>query len=286
MLTGELAAAVGYPPDRPELAPLIPDPEAAGYAALAERGHYPINHLVVVRDELLAEHPDLAADLFEAFAESKRRYVDQLDALPEPTAVDRMHRRVRDITGGDPLPYGLEPNRAALEELARAAVDQHILDRAPDLDAMFAPGTRGPGRLMRIAIGADHNGIAIKARLIERLSAAGHQLDDRGAHGADDRGLPAAVRGRLPAGHRGPGRPRHRRRRQRRRRAGGLQQDARHPGRAGRRPVHHRDQPGQQRLERARARGEGDRARSGPTSWSTSGCAPRSAAACTSGAST
>ena len=142
VLTGELAAAVGYPPDRPELAPLIPDPEAAGYAALAERGHYPINHLVVVRDELLAEHRGLAPDLFEAFAESKRRYVDQLDALPEPTAVDRMHRRVRDITGGDPLPYGLEPNRRVLEELARAAVDQHILDRAPDLDAMFAPGTR------------------------------------------------------------------------------------------------------------------------------------------------
>ena len=68
--------------------------------------------------------------------------MDQLDALPEPTAVDRMHRRVRDITGGDPLPYGLEPNRRVLEELARAAVDQHILDRAPDLDAMFAPGTR------------------------------------------------------------------------------------------------------------------------------------------------
>src|SRR6185437_14413161 len=56
LLSGELAAAVGYPPDRPELAPLIPDPEAAGYAALAEREHYPINHLVVVRDELLAEH--------------------------------------------------------------------------------------------------------------------------------------------------------------------------------------------------------------------------------------
>jgi ribose 5-phosphate isomerase B len=36
---------------------------------------------------------------------------------------------------------------------------------------------------MRIAIGADHNGVAVKARLIERLTAAGHELDDRGAHG-------------------------------------------------------------------------------------------------------
>jgi hypothetical protein len=142
VLGGELAAAVGIEADRPELAPLIPDAEEAGYRALAERGHYPVNHLVVVRDDLLAAHPDLAADLFEAFAESKRRYVSQLDTLPEPTKVDRMHRRVREITGADPLPYGLEPNRAVLEELARAAVDQHILDRAPDLDALFAPGTR------------------------------------------------------------------------------------------------------------------------------------------------
>jgi 4,5-dihydroxyphthalate decarboxylase len=141
VLSGELAAGIGI--DGPGLAPLLPDAEEAGYAALAERGHYPINHLVVVRDELLAEHPDLAADLFEAFAESKRRYVEALPTLPEPTAVDRMHRRVAEITGADPLPYGLEPNRAVLEELIRATLDQHILDRAPDLDSLFAPGTRG-----------------------------------------------------------------------------------------------------------------------------------------------
>jgi 4,5-dihydroxyphthalate decarboxylase len=141
VLAGDLAAAVGFGPDRPELAPVIPDAAEAGYRALAERGHYPVNHLVVVRDELLAEHPDLAPAVFEAFAESKRRYVSQLDTLAEPTAVDRMHRRVREITGADPLPYGLAPNRAVLTELARAAVDQHILDRAPDLDALFAAGT-------------------------------------------------------------------------------------------------------------------------------------------------
>lgn len=38
---------------------------------------------------------------------------------------------------------------------------------------------------MRIAIVADHNGIAIKSRLIERLTAAGHEVDDRGAFGAE-----------------------------------------------------------------------------------------------------
>jgi ribose 5-phosphate isomerase B len=36
---------------------------------------------------------------------------------------------------------------------------------------------------MRIAIVADHNGPALKARLIAGLTAQGHTLDDRGAHG-------------------------------------------------------------------------------------------------------
>jgi ribose 5-phosphate isomerase B len=37
---------------------------------------------------------------------------------------------------------------------------------------------------MRIAIAADHNGVATKARLIEWLRAHGHEVDDRG--GQDD----------------------------------------------------------------------------------------------------
>jgi ribose 5-phosphate isomerase B len=35
---------------------------------------------------------------------------------------------------------------------------------------------------MRIAIAADHNGIAMKAHLIGWLTAQGHEVDDRGAH--------------------------------------------------------------------------------------------------------
>lgn len=38
---------------------------------------------------------------------------------------------------------------------------------------------------MRIAIAADHNGIALKQRLVERLTALGHEVDDRGAHGTE-----------------------------------------------------------------------------------------------------
>jgi ribose 5-phosphate isomerase B len=36
---------------------------------------------------------------------------------------------------------------------------------------------------MRIAIAADHNGRALKHRLVERLTKQGHDVDDRGTHG-------------------------------------------------------------------------------------------------------
>ncbi len=35
---------------------------------------------------------------------------------------------------------------------------------------------------MRIAMAADHNGVALKAHLRDFLTAAGHEVDDRGSH--------------------------------------------------------------------------------------------------------
>jgi 4,5-dihydroxyphthalate decarboxylase len=142
LASGELAAVVGVSIDSPDARPLISDPEAAGFAALQQRGLYPINHLVVVRDDLLAAHPDLGRQVFDAFARSKQLYVDRLRAGEVHDKTDRMYARVMELTGADPLPYGIEPNRAVLEELVRHAVDQKILDRAPALEEMFAPGTR------------------------------------------------------------------------------------------------------------------------------------------------
>jgi 4,5-dihydroxyphthalate decarboxylase len=145
LASGELAAVVGVDIDSPHVRTLIPDADEVAYAALQQRGLWPINHLVVIRDELLEQHPDLAVQVFDAFARSKQHYVEQLRAgtLAEPTKTDRMHQRVMELTGwDDPLPYGIEPNRQVLEELIRSAVDQKILDRAPRLDDVFAPGTR------------------------------------------------------------------------------------------------------------------------------------------------
>lgn len=143
LLGGELAAVIGADLASPQLAPLIPDPDEAGFEALRRRGLYPINHLVVVRDELLEARPELGADIFAAFAQAKGRYVEQLraGALAAPTPTDQMYQRVLEITGADPLPYGIGPNAAMLEELLGHAVDQHILTRRPALEELFAAST-------------------------------------------------------------------------------------------------------------------------------------------------
>lgn len=143
LAAGELAGAIGIEADAPNVGPLVADAAEAGFAALRETGHYPINHLVVVKDELLAAHPQLGPAIFEAFAESKRRYVQRLreGAIDKPTAVDEMHRRVMQITGADPLPYGIEPNRRMLEQAIASAREQGIIDRAPALEELFPANT-------------------------------------------------------------------------------------------------------------------------------------------------
>jgi 4,5-dihydroxyphthalate decarboxylase len=144
LASGELGAAINVETDSPDVKPLIPNAREAGFAALKARGHYPINHTVVVKDELLETDPALAREVFEAFAESKRLYVEKLRAggIEKPTAADEVHRRVMEITGGDPLPYGIEPNRRTLEELVASAVAQGILSRAPKIEDLFARETR------------------------------------------------------------------------------------------------------------------------------------------------
>ena len=144
LAAGEIAAAIGVEVDHPDVRPLIPDAEEAGLRALRERGVYPINHLIVVKDELLTEHGDLAADVFDAFARAKQVYLERLrsGAIEKPTAIDKLHRDVMAVTG-DPLPYGIEPNRQAIETLIRHAHDQHIISRRFAAEELFAPATYG-----------------------------------------------------------------------------------------------------------------------------------------------
>ena len=141
--SGEVPAAIGVEVNSPDVKPLIANAKEAGIEALRSRGHYPSNHLVVVTDEVLDAHADLAPDIFQAFTEAKRLYVQKLQsgAITSPTPADEVHRRVMETTGRDPLPYGIAPNRQALEELIQSALEQKIITRPVSVEELFASNT-------------------------------------------------------------------------------------------------------------------------------------------------
>jgi ABC-type nitrate/sulfonate/bicarbonate transport system substrate-binding protein len=144
LVSGELVAAIGaVKVESPDVKPLIPNATEAGLASLRRTGIFPINHTLVVKNELLERNPGLGARIFEAFAEAKRLYISRLkDGIAAPTANDQLFRRVMDETGSDPLPYGIEPNRKALEAVIRNSVEQGIIPTAFTVEELFDASTR------------------------------------------------------------------------------------------------------------------------------------------------
>lgn len=143
VLSGELAAAIGLETKNEAIVPLIANPLQTGLEAFRRNGHYPINHLVVIRDELIERHPDLAADVFNAFAQSKRLYVEKLKAgeIAKPDAFDLVHQKIYEISHADPLPYGMEPNRKVIETLISHAASQSIIPKPIKIEDMFVKST-------------------------------------------------------------------------------------------------------------------------------------------------
>ena len=142
LISGELVAAIGVEANHPDIVPLIPDAQNVGLAALKSEGHWPINHLVVIKDEVLEANPGIAADCFEAFAQAKRLYVADLKAgkIEKPDTADRLHQRVMEVIG-DPMPYGIEPNRKVMETLMGHAHAQGIIKQPMKVEDLFARET-------------------------------------------------------------------------------------------------------------------------------------------------
>lgn len=145
LASGELAAAIGADVKHPDVQPLIPNGQAAGLETFRKTGVFPINHLVVIRDDLLERHPDLAADVFNAFAASKKKYLEALKGgkIEKPDAADQAHLKVMEAGAADPIPFGIEPNRKTLETLIGHAFAQGIITKKYAVEELFAKGTHG-----------------------------------------------------------------------------------------------------------------------------------------------
>jgi 4,5-dihydroxyphthalate decarboxylase len=142
LVEGEIAAAIGIEANHPDIVQLLPDAAETCLRQLHAGGVYPTNHVIVIRDALIAAHPGLASDVFHTFAEAKRRHVADLrnNAIAVPDAPDRLYRRVMQVFD-DPLPYGLAANRFVLEMLIENLVSQRIIDTPVSLESLFVPET-------------------------------------------------------------------------------------------------------------------------------------------------
>src|SRR5262249_47650110 len=136
--SGELAAAIGAGKvDSPNVKPLIPNAAEAEAAWYRKTGIYPVNHTVVVKDELLQADPTLGPRLFQAFKAAKAALLDRLaagkDLSPEEEALAGRRR----LVGDDPLPYGLDRNRKAMDAIVGFAVAQKIVPRPVPVEDLF-----------------------------------------------------------------------------------------------------------------------------------------------------
>ena len=124
LVAGEIDAAVGIETaGHPDLRPLIPDAERAEAEWSQRTGIYPINHILVVREEIADAHPWVKGELFALFEAAKQMSLGRLDA-------DRAASKAG-------LSFGLEPNRAAIEAVARYAFDQRITPRVFTAEELF-----------------------------------------------------------------------------------------------------------------------------------------------------
>jgi len=139
--SGELAAAIGIPKVESEnVKPLVENAGAAQAEWYKKTGVYPINHTLVVKDELLAANPSLGKELYDAFKQARDQYVAGLASSTDEA--DAAMKRTAGLVG-DPLPYGIEANRKAMEAIIAAATSQHILTSQTNVEDVFVRGAAG-----------------------------------------------------------------------------------------------------------------------------------------------
>jgi 4,5-dihydroxyphthalate decarboxylase len=143
---GEIAATIGTAVPQalgrnPDVVRLFPDYRSAEKDYFRRTGIFPIMHLVVIRKDIHERHPRVAANLYKALcaakdlAMTKMRFGASLRyMLPWlPADIDE----IDEVFGGDPWPYGVEPNRPTLNALMTYLHDQGLIAAPLPVDDLF-----------------------------------------------------------------------------------------------------------------------------------------------------
>lgn len=150
LASGEIdCAIIARPPTcflegHPDIVRLYPD-----YVGMEEEYYqrtkiWPIMHIIAMKKKILDENPWVARNLYNAFNESKRRSVERLldPAVSRyPLAwLPTYGRRMRDMFGGDPFPFGIEENRATFEQMLLYTYQQGIAHKHVKPEDIFPKG--------------------------------------------------------------------------------------------------------------------------------------------------
>ena len=128
LIDGEIdAALIGDKFPDPRFKTLVPDAEAANKKWAETHGGVPINHMVIVRDKIAKERPDVLEEIFRVFKAAR-----DLDTTAPKGALD-------------PYRFGVEANRAALERVIDYSLKQQMITKKVTVDDLFDDFTRKLG---------------------------------------------------------------------------------------------------------------------------------------------
>ena len=140
--SGELAAGIGLGKiDSPDVKPLVPNAQEAQAEWYKKTGIFPINHMIVIKNSVLQANPGVADEIYNAFKASKEALLGKLNSGGELSADEQALANSRNLVGSDPLPYGVEANRKALEAIIKFAADQKIIPGTVSAEEIFVPST-------------------------------------------------------------------------------------------------------------------------------------------------
>jgi 4,5-dihydroxyphthalate decarboxylase len=132
----------------PDIVRLFPDYREQEKEYYQRTRIFPIMHLLVIRRELYDQHPFVAASLYKACCEAKaiaHRKMRELGTLRYmlPWMASEIEE-IEEVFGGDPWPYGIEPNRPSLEALMQYLADQGLIDKPVPIESVFVPVEESP----------------------------------------------------------------------------------------------------------------------------------------------
>jgi 4,5-dihydroxyphthalate decarboxylase len=149
LAAGEIDATLGaLVPDsfgrHPDVQRVFPDFREAEKTYYRKTRIFPIMHLVAMRREVHEKYPFVADSLYTALNRSKELAAERMRevgalAYMLPWLGDDI-REMDEVFGGDPWPYGIEPNRPTLEALVRYMAEQALVEAVPAVESLFVPG--------------------------------------------------------------------------------------------------------------------------------------------------